>query len=305
MKPVVCCRYDELSSHLRDLRSKGKTIGFVPTMGALHEGHAELLRQSVSENDVTVLSIFVNPKQFGPKEDFSRYPRSFSADIEVADACGVNVVFSPIAAEMYPETFSTQVAVPNLSAVLCGRFRPGHFDGVCTVVLLLLNQVGANRAYFGLKDFQQYLIIRRMCADLRHPTAIVPVPTIRESDGLAMSSRNRFLDEAGRVRAGAVPRALAAAARSFTEEGERCVETLRERAAEVLAAEGLKPQYLEIRDVDTLVEMSGNLATPGVLALAQFVDTPSGTVRLIDNIVFHEGDGFWNGILVDLIQRVG
>lgn len=300
MSPVVFCKRAELREFLEARRREGKSVGFVPTMGALHEGHATLLRRSASENDVTVLSIFVNPKQFGPNEDFSRYPRTFPEDVELARQCGVTCVFSPSASEMYPDDFATQVAVPKLSGELCGRFRPGHFDGVCTVVLLLLNQVGADRAYFGLKDFQQYVVLSRMCRDLAHPTEIVPVPTVREADGLAMSSRNRYLTRQARALARTVPLSLAAAANLF-RTGERGAEALLGAARRVLADVGLEPQYLELRDFESLEVVSDRLNRPALLAIAQPIES-DGVVRLIDNVVLSD-DGFWARILDDLLSR--
>ncbi len=272
-------------------------------MGALHEGHLQLLKRCSSENEASVLSIFVNPKQFGPSEDFSKYPRTFQADLELAAQAGVTAVFAPNALEMYPPDFSTHVKVPGLSEVLCGAVRVGHFDGVCTVVLLLLNLAQADKAYFGMKDFQQLSIIRKMCADLAHSTQIVAVPTIREPDGLALSSRNRYLNTAeARSLAKAVPQCLGEAAQLFLG-GERSRDILLNKAQSILQNAGLNPQYLELRDADHLSVAEPVLAKPAVLALAQLIPCEGTTCRLIDNVVLAE-DEFHTQILADLVDRI-
>jgi pantoate--beta-alanine ligase len=299
--PVVATRRQELVTALAPYRAAGRTIGFVPTMGALHDGHASLLDVSRERNEVSVLSIFVNPKQFGPKEDLSQYPRTFANDLSLAKERGVDVIFAPTLAEMYPAGFLSHARVEGMADVLCGAFRPGHFDGVCTVVLLLLNIVGAREAYFGLKDFQQYAILRRLCADLAHPTTLVGLPTVRDVDGLALSSRNRFLEADARARAVAVPRALGAAARAWLE-GERDAGRLEEAARAVLAAAAFDapPQYCELRTTGTLASVTGSLPEDGegvVLACAQMV----GSTRLIDNVVLAD-DAFHRGLLEDLIR---
>lgn len=300
-KPVVLTRRSQILELVKTARSKGQSIGLVPTMGALHQGHASLVRQSASENDVTIATIFVNPKQFGPSEDFSRYPRTLTSDLEILEKSKASAVFCPSLEEMYPTGFQSSVSVPNLSNVLCGSFRPGHFDGVCTVVMVLLNLAQANKAYFGLKDFQQYFILHRMCLDLAHPTELVAVPTVREDDGLAMSSRNRYLNAAGRDLARAVPRSLASAARSF-RDGERDSQVIKAVAMRELTAAGLTPQYLEIRDLIALKECNGKLEDDAVLALAQPIPTDTGACRLIDNIVL-SANPFYLRILEDLIAR--
>lgn len=281
--PVIATRRKELREALAALRSRG-SVGFVPTLGALHEGHASLLRASKARHPVSVLSIFVNPKQFGPTEDFARYPRTLQGDIALAQACGVDVIYAPTVEEMYPLGFKSQVRVEGMDNVLCGAFRPGHFDGVCTVVLLLLNLVGANEAFFGLKDFQQVAILKRLCADLAHPTTLVALPTVREEAGLAMSSRNRYLSPEERAVALAIPRALATAAKAWIE-GQRNITELASAAGAVLAAAGLDPQYLEARTMATLSPVEGEWAEPCALAVALRV----GATRLIDNVVFPGG----------------
>lgn len=290
----------ELQTYLREERRMGNSVGFVPTMGALHEGHAALLRKASVENKVTVLSIFVNPKQFGPKEDLAKYPRTFEADLKIAAESGVACIFYPSVEDMYPKDFRTEVKVKELGEVLCGAFRPGHFDGVTTVVLLLLNLVMADNAYFGMKDFQQLTILRRMALDLAHPTCIIAVPTVREGDGLAMSSRNRYLDARGRDVARAVPQSLAAAAKLFLA-GETSAKALCAAARRVLSDAGLEPQYLELRSTSTLSEVV-TVDEDAVLAVAQFVETPTTPCRLIDNVVFSK-EAELQQILRDLISR--
>jgi pantoate--beta-alanine ligase len=300
-RPQLLTRRAQVAEFVASARAQGKSVGFVPTMGALHEGHGALAKVASSENEIVVASIFVNPRQFGQNEDFGRYPRTLSSDLELLGACGTHVVFAPSVQEMYPTGFASSVAVSGLSSVLCGAHRPGHFDGVCTVVMLLLNLVGAHRAYFGMKDFQQLLIIRRMCLDLAHPTQIVPVPTVREEDGLALSSRNRYLEGVSRQRARAVPLALAAAVRLF-QGGERSSVKLVDAALREFREKSLDPQYLELRDVETLELIEGEVKGPVVLAVAQPVAVPSGICRLIDNVVLGE-DSFYRGIQDDLLRR--
>lgn len=310
-QPLVLTKRRELQEFSADLKVQGKRLGFVPTMGALHDGHATLLRKAVAENDAACLSIFVNPKQFGPTEDFARYPRTFAKDLEIASANGVGVVFAPTVEEMYPRSFSTEIKVPALAQVLCGAVRPGHFDGVCTVVMLLLNLAQAHTAYFGKKDFQQLSILRRMCLDLAHPTRIEGVATVREADGLAMSSRNRYLEADDRIKALAVPRALAAAAKAYLN-GSRDPDALVRHGREVLTAAGFEPQYLELRRLEDLAQWQDGKAgstdaycmdAPGVLALALIIERGSQTVRLIDNIILDDDPSTLRE-LEDLIAKV-
>jgi pantoate--beta-alanine ligase len=203
-----------------DRRAAGQRIGFVPTMGNLHEGHLSLVRIARQQADVVVVSNFVNPAQFGPNEDFAAYPRTFEADCALCEQEGVDIVFAPAVAEMYPEGASVSVVETSLSGTLCGAARPGHFDGVCTVVAKLFNAVLPHVAVFGEKDAQQLRIVRRMVRDLRYAVEIVPGPTIREADGLARSSRNQYLTPAQRPQAAALRRALDEAERLFAS-GER------------------------------------------------------------------------------------
>lgn len=266
----------ELTEFLRGVGS----VGFVPTMGALHEGHATLLRQSVKENGATVLSVFVNPTQFGPGEDFSRYPRTFEADCALAEAAGVAVVFAPAAEEIYPEGWSTYIEVENVSAPWCGRFRPGHFRGVATVVHRLFSLVRPTVAYFGLKDLQQFLVIQRMVRDLRIPLRVEGVPTVRESDGLALSSRNRYLSAEERFHALVIFRSLSAV-KSAYDGGERDVSALLAKAGAVFAeVPEFKVQYAEIRSLPDLGEIP-RVEGEAAFAVAGYL----GKTRLIDNII--------------------
>lgn len=278
-----------LKSTLEDADIRPR-VGFVPTMGALHEGHASLIRKSAKENSITVVSIFVNPKQFGQNEDLTKYPRTFESDCDLARMAGAQIVYAPSVEEMYPTGFATQVQVENLSNVLCGAYRPGHFSGVCTVVLLLLNLVNADKAYFGLKDFQQFAIIARMVNDLEHPTRVIGVPTVREHDGLALSSRNRFLDASARKIAACIPMALRHAADGFLNgivDPEVIVKMARDL---LLNREGFELQYCELRDAKTLSELPGMISNEVVLAVAGFASGEDGVrTRLIDNVLLtHE-----------------
>jgi pantoate--beta-alanine ligase len=260
-------------------RSAGKTIGFIPTMGALHEGHAALIRRARSECGFVVVSIFVNPTQFGPKEDFTRYPRTLPEDRTLSEREQADLMFAPDAAEIYPAGFRTIVSVSQLGDHLCGPSRPGHFSGVATIVLKLLNIVQPDRAYFGQKDAQQARIIRQIVRDLDVPTAIVVVPTVREEDGLAMSSRNRYLDAADRGRATVLVQTLREVRTRFAA-GERDARLLRTLLCERIAATpGATMDYAEIVDADSFqpIEHIGGAA---VAALA----VKFGATRLIDNI---------------------
>ena len=255
-------------------------LGFVPTMGALHAGHLSLVEEAVARADVTVVSVFVNPSQFGPGEDFDRYERDFEGDLEKLAACGVDYLFHPAAEEIYPDGFQTAVSVGELGDRLCGPARPGHFDGVATVVLKLFNMVRPDFAVFGRKDYQQLAIVRRMVRDFDMDVEIVGMPTRRESDGLAMSSRNAYLGAEQRTRAAAINRALREVAGRF-EKG--CVDcpTLLSAAREVLRAAKINDiDYLEIADPETL-EYRSAAARGDLVAVAARI----GTTRLIYNIL--------------------
>jgi pantoate--beta-alanine ligase len=260
-------------------RAAGETIGFVPTMGALHEGHAALIRQARGECGFVVVSIFVNPTQFGPNEDFNRYPRTLPEDRVICEREGADLIFAPDAAEMYPTAFRTFVEVNELGKHLCGASRPGHFRGVATVVLKLLNVIQPDRAYFGQKDAQQVRIIQQLVRDLDVPTEIVVVPTVREEDGLAISSRNRYLEPADRRRATVLVQALREV-RQRSVAGERDVRVLRAILTErVAATPGATLDYAEIVDADSLQPIE-QITGPALAALA----VKFGATRLIDNI---------------------
>ena len=261
-------------------RRSDQRIAFVPTMGFLHEGHLSLLREGRRRADGLVLSIFVNPTQFGPAEDLARYPRDLDGDLAKAASTGTDAIFLPAAAAMYPPGYQTFVRVRDLEKGLCGDRRPEHFVGVATVVCKLFNIVRPHLALFGEKDFQQLAVIRRMARDLDLPLEIVGLPTVREPDGLAMSSRNKYLSPEERGRALALSRGLGEARRLF-EAGERRVATLIAEAARIAAAEVTRLDYLELRDAETLAPFAGEqIDAPAVLAVAAFV----GATRLIDNL---------------------
>jgi pantoate--beta-alanine ligase len=260
------------------LEGSPRPIGLVPTMGWLHDGHRALMARSRAENATTVVTIFVNPRQFDDPGDLARYPRDEARDLEACEAEGVDLVFAPPVAEVYPPGFDTLLTVGALSRPLEGAARPGHFDGVATVVAILFGLVGADRAYFGQKDAQQVAIIGRMAADLALPTEVVACPTIREADGLAMSSRNVHLSPAERAAAPVLRRALLAA-RVAWEGGERSADSLRRRMLATLAAEPLaRVDYVSCADATTLAELD-RADGPALLSLAVRI----GATRLIDN----------------------
>lgn len=261
-------------------RCAGKTIGFVPTMGALHEGHAALVRAARGTSGFAVVSIFVNPTQFGPDEDFARYPRTLEADQKVCSDAGADLIFAPSVEEMYPEQSVTFVEVKELDTVLCGASRPGHFRGVCTVVLKLFNIVGPDVAHFGAKDFQQARIIRQMTRDLNVPVEVRIEPTVREADGLALSSRNRYLSASERAAAPRLYRALQAV-RERALAGEIDVARLESALrTDLEVIPGARVDYARIVDADTLRPI-GRLDRPAVALVAVYL----GTTRLIDNVV--------------------
>jgi pantoate--beta-alanine ligase len=260
-----------------------RRIAFVPTMGYLHEGHASLLREGRKRGDVLVLSIFVNPIQFGVNEDLDRYPRDLERDCQIAEACGVDIVFTPTAAEMYPQGFQTGVTVRDISLPLCGANRPGHFDGVATVVTKLFNIVRPDVALFGCKDYQQLAVIRRMTADLNMPVEIVGMPIVREEDGLAMSSRNAYLSPSERQSALCLSRAVKRARELFSS-GERSVAVLAKETRAIIERESAASiDYVEFRDGDMLQEQE-IADSRTLLALAVKI----GQTRLIDNTVLGE-----------------
>lgn len=255
-------------------------LGFAPTMGYLHEGHLSLARRSKAECASTVASIFVNPTQFGPSEDLSKYPRDLERDLRLLEALGVNLVWTPTPEVMYPPGYQTWVTVEELAKGLEGALRPGHFRGVATVVATLFNAVRPQKAYFGQKDAQQAAVIRQMTRDLNFPIEIVVCPTVRESDGLAMSSRNVYLNSDERQAATVLFRALSAA-KSAYDKGERSAETLRHIMTETINAEPLATlQYVSCADYETLQELE-RVERKALLSMAVFM----GKTRLIDNFV--------------------
>jgi pantoate--beta-alanine ligase len=275
---------DELRAVLAPARREGLVIGLVPTMGFLHEGHVSLLRAARAENDVVVMSLFVNPTQFGPNEDLDRYPRDEERDLRLASEAGVDIVFAPDTAEHYPDGAATAVEVGGgLTSVLDGdpaRRGPGHFRGVTTIVAKLFNIVGPDVAYFGQKDAQQAAVIKRMARDLDFPVRIEVLPIVREEDGLAMSSRNIYLEPADRARAVALSRALAACEQQAIVRDS--LEAGLDAARIELAAAAIEPEYLEARDAETLEAVDGLTGRPILVAVAAKV----GGARLIDNVVF-------------------
>jgi pantoate--beta-alanine ligase len=277
--PAGVLRIVRSRAELREaLASAPRPVGLVPTMGWLHEGHRALIQRADAENRTTVVSIFVNPRQFGDPADLEKYPRSEARDIAMCTEEGVDLVFAPSVDEIYPPGFDTTVKVGAVAQGLEGAARPGHFEGVATVVAILFDLVGAEHAYFGQKDAQQLLVIRRMALDLALPTEVIAHPTVREPDGLAMSSRNVHLSPEERAAAPVIHRALLAA-RSLRERGERSAEALRSEMRQVLASERLaQPEYVSVADASTLEELH-TLDGPALLSMA----VRFGSTRLIDN----------------------
>lgn len=269
---------DSVRQWVKSQREAGRAIHFVPTMGYFHEGHLSLMRRAQHENGAVIVSIFVNPLQFGAGEDLDRYPRDFERDRQMAQSVGVDAIFYPDVAEMYPAGYQTEVRVKELSQPLCGRSRPGHFEGVATVVLKLFNIVTPDRAYFGMKDYQQLRVIQQLVRDLNLTIEIVPGPIVREPDGLAMSSRNVYLAPEERTAATVLYRSLQWA-QAQVESGERDASKLREGVFQRIAAEPLaRIDYVEIVDAETLQPVE-RIDRPTVIALAVFF----GKARLIDN----------------------
>lgn len=261
-------------------RSKGRAIGFVPTMGALHGGHLSLIRRSRRDNDITVVSIFVNPAQFGPKEDYAGYPRNLRRDASLCRKEGVDILFYPRAEELYPPGYATYVAAEPLSGILCGKFRPGHFKGVATVITKLFNIIGPGRAYFGQKDAQQAVIIKKISEDLNMRVKIIVMPTVREKDGLAMSSRNAYLNEKERQDARVLYQALllakGLAGRGSTDTG-LIIEKMR-RA--IKSRKRARIQYISIVDPRSL-EPVNRIRGKALIVLSAWI----GRTRLIDNAI--------------------
>lgn len=270
----------QMQQTAQEWRRQGLRIAFVPTMGYFHQGHLSLMTYGRQQGDRLVVSIFVNPTQFGPQEDFARYPRDLDRDCRLAAEVGVDVVFAPEADQMYPPGYQTYVTVEEVSRGLCGAFRPNHFRGVATVVLKLFNLVQPHLAIFGEKDYQQLVVIKRLVADLNLPVQVVGRPLVREPDGLAMSSRNVYLSPAERQSALNISRALLKA-RELVAAGERSVSRLREALAPFFDCQPpLQVDYLTVVDPETLQELT-EIAGPARLAVAARV----GQTRLIDNIL--------------------
>lgn len=277
MQFTIARDLDTLQSAMRGIAGQGKRIAFVPTMGALHEGHLTLIREAGKLAEAVVVSIFVNPTQFGPNEDFGKYPRMLETDIKAAQGAGASVIYAPTTEDMYGSNFSTRISVGPMSTILCGAFRPGHFDGVATVVAKLLLRVLPHFALFGQKDYQQLCVINRLVRDMDIPIEIIGVETIRERDGLAMSSRNAYLTPEERATAPKLYAALQSAARAI-ESGAPIAATL-QKEKDALAAAGFRVEYMELRESYTLAELH-SFRKPARLLVAAWL----GKTRLIDNI---------------------
>lgn len=271
---------EKMQVYARVLRKNGSSIGFVPTMGYLHDGHVALVQAAKKQNDIVILSIFVNPIQFGPNEDFDKYPRDIERDEKIAKNAGVDIIFYPEKNDMYRENFSTYVNVEHLTDNLCGAKRPGHFRGVTTVVAKLFNIVKPDMAYFGQKDIQQAIVIKKMAEDLNMDIAIRIMPTVREKDGLAMSSRNVYLTEGQREEALVINRALSVALKLF-KEGERSASKIINKIEGLIKdRREVTIDYIKIVD-DKMLKDITKIKSTAILAIACFV----GKTRLIDNVI--------------------
>jgi pantoate--beta-alanine ligase len=284
MKIKTIQTIDELRRELNEYKRKNQTIGFVPTMGYLHQGHLNLVTESKKENDITVVSIFVNPTQFGPHEDFDSYPREPQRDSKMLEDLGVEIIFYPSKTEIYPEGYSTYVEVEKLEDALCGKSRKGHFRGVATVVLKLFNIVAPDRAYFGQKDAQQVIIIKKMVADLNHEVIIRTVPIARDEDGLALSSRNVYLSTTERTAASSMPRALQAAKKKI-EAGLRNTDIITGMIRDEISKNPMvKIDYVDALTLNRLEKVKEIDLNNTVVAAAVWV----GKTRLIDNFILGE-----------------
>lgn len=275
---------NETKNIINDWKRQGFTIGFVPTMGFLHQGHISLIEKAREQNDKVVVSIFVNPLQFGPNEDFEKYPRSLEKDLDFCESAGADLVFSPNANEMYPEKELAFVDINLLGDNLCGAKRAGHFRGVCTVVAKLFNIVSPTNAYFGQKDAQQLAIIKKMTLDLNFDINIIACPIIRETDGLAMSSRNSYLSDQQRQAATIIFKSLNLAEQLLIS-GERNVQIIKDTIIQNINTQALsKIDYVEIVNLKTLDTIQGKISSPILVAVAVYF----GGTRLIDNFIFEE-----------------
>ncbi|MCX5700803.1 MAG: pantoate--beta-alanine ligase [Candidatus Omnitrophica bacterium] len=270
---------DSIRRELKKHKVRGKSIGFVPTMGALHEGHLRLIRQAAKENNIVVVSIFVNPIQFGPKEDLKKYPRTLKKDLAICRKFGVDFVFTPSVKEIYPNGFSTYVFVEGLSNILCGASRPGHFQGVATVVTKLLNIIQPVTLYLGQKDAQQAVIIKRMIVDLNIPVRIKIIPTVRRIDGLALSSRNKYLNNHESIDASVLSRALNLA-RVLIKNGARDSLRIISRMKQLILQKKAKIDYISIVDANNLSPLKVVSGDCLIVLAVRF-----GKVRLIDNVI--------------------
>lgn len=270
-----------MKEQVREWKEQGLTIGLTPTMGALHEGHMSLMDRAVAECDRVVTSVFVNPIQFGPNEDYDNYPRDLERDAAIAESKGVDVVFHPSVEQMYPANYNTYVVMETLTDTLCGAKRPGHFRGVCTVVNKLFNIVQPDRAYFGQKDAQQLAIIKRMVSDLNMNLTVVGCPIVREENGLAKSSRNAYLNEEEREAALCLSRAIFAAQKAI-EDGERDAKKISDMVTRIIEQEPLaKIDYVEVVDLANMQPVDV-LGDAGLVAIAVYI----GSTRLIDNCLY-------------------
>lgn len=269
----------EMKKISSDILEQKKSIGFVPTMGYLHDGHLSLVQKAREENDIVVVSIFVNPTQFGPNEDLDRYPRDLERDLRLLEPLNVDFVFYPTVEEMYPQNYSVYVDEVELSKYLCGAKRPGHFRGVCTVVTKLFNIVKPTRAYFGQKDAQQFRILRRMVQNLNMDVQMIELPIVRERDGLAMSSRNVYLNQDEREQATRLYKSLLKA-KELIDNGQKDIEVIKQAMHKILDHPLIRIDYVEIVDEETLVPVE-RIEKKVIVAVAAFV----GKARLIDNII--------------------
>jgi pantoate--beta-alanine ligase len=277
--PATLISLDEVKEFKKALRTEQSTIAFVPTLGALHHGHLALVRRAKQLADRVVVSIFVNPTQFGPNEDFAKYPRTVREDIDLLATLNVDAVFLPNTATIYPAGFETYITNRKMSTVLCGASRSGHFDGVLTVVMKLINIIGPDIAVFGKKDYQQLKLIEQMFRDFNHGVRIEPVDTVREPDGLALSSRNRFLSDTDRELAVRLNIGLRAASAAY-QRGEKKIDVLIEEFRKVANVSGIALEYAEIRRQSDLESFEGVVDQPPVLLIAAKI----GQTRLIDNL---------------------
>jgi len=273
-----------IQDYIKLKKCRGSSIGFVPTMGYLHEGHLSLIRRAHKENDISVVSIFVNPTQFGPKEDYKKYPRDFKRDEKLSKQAGADLIFYPKVREIYPEGYRTYVDVKDITGTLCGASRPGHFTGVSTVVAKLFNTVQPDVAYFGQKDAQQAVVIKQMVRDINMDIKIKVMPIVREANGLAMSSRNRYLSAKERIDAPVLYESLKLA-RRLIKAGVQDVRSIRSQMSRIIRSKGsMRIEYISIVDKDNLKEIK-RVKKDALIALAVKV----GKTRLIDNIVIKGG----------------